>query len=173
MMIVTHEMRFARSVSSRVFYMDEGGIYEEGTPEQVFENPMREKTRRFIRHLKTMQLTIESAEVDYLATLAKLETFGADAALPVRTQRRFVLAFEELVLQVVLPQLQKQGSGFPIEVLAEHAEEQDKVMLKVAWGGEVFNPLEHADDLSSAIIGSIANEANYRLTDKNEVTLVL
>ena len=173
MMIVTHEMRFARSVSSRVFYMDEGGIYEEGTPEQVFENPTREKTRRFIRHLKTMQLTIESAEVDYLATLAKLETFGADAALPVRTQRRFVLAFEELVLQVVLPQLQKQGSGFPIEVLAEHAEEQDKVMLQVAWGGEVFNPLEHADDLSSAIIGSIANEANYRLTDKNEVTLVL
>ena len=45
MLIVTHEMRFARNVSNRVFYMDEGGIYEEGTPEEVFENPQREKTR--------------------------------------------------------------------------------------------------------------------------------
>ncbi len=35
MMIVTHEMKFARDVSNRVFYMDEGGIYEDGTPEQI------------------------------------------------------------------------------------------------------------------------------------------
>lgn len=35
MMIVTHEMKFARDVSTRVFYMDEGGIYEEGTPEEI------------------------------------------------------------------------------------------------------------------------------------------
>ena len=46
MMIVTHEMNFARSISNRVFYMDEGGIYEDGAPEQIFENPQREKTRR-------------------------------------------------------------------------------------------------------------------------------
>ena len=49
--IITHEMRFAREVANRVFYMDEGGIYEEGPPEQVFQNPVREKTRRFIRRL--------------------------------------------------------------------------------------------------------------------------
>ena len=39
MAIVTHEMDFARDVSNRVFYMDEGTIYEEGTPQQIFENP--------------------------------------------------------------------------------------------------------------------------------------
>ena len=37
MMIVTHEMKFAKNVSNRVFYMDEKGIYEDGTPEQIFE----------------------------------------------------------------------------------------------------------------------------------------
>ena len=36
MLIVTHEMRFAREIANRVFYMDEGGIYEEGTPEEIF-----------------------------------------------------------------------------------------------------------------------------------------
>ena len=60
MLIVTHEMRFARNVSNRVFYMDEGGIYEEGTPEEVFDSPRREKTRRFIRHLKTLELSIRA-----------------------------------------------------------------------------------------------------------------
>ncbi len=48
MMIVTHEMQFAKAVSNRVFYMDDGGIYEEGTPEKIFETPQREKTRRFV-----------------------------------------------------------------------------------------------------------------------------
>ena len=49
MMIVTHEMNFARAICNRVFYMDQGGIYEEGTPEQIFESPAKELTRRFIR----------------------------------------------------------------------------------------------------------------------------
>ncbi|MBR1663705.1 MAG: amino acid ABC transporter ATP-binding protein [Ruminococcus sp.] len=48
MMIVTHELQFAKAVSNRVFYMDDGGIYEEGTPEKIFETPLREKTRRFV-----------------------------------------------------------------------------------------------------------------------------
>ena len=39
MMIVTHEMKFARDVSTRVFYMDEGVIFEEGPPEQIFRQP--------------------------------------------------------------------------------------------------------------------------------------
>ena len=42
MAIVTHEMDFARSVSTRVFYMDEGVIYEQGSPEEIFENPRLE-----------------------------------------------------------------------------------------------------------------------------------
>ena len=52
MMIVTHEMKFAQEVSNRVFYMDDGGIYEDGTPEQIFEHPEKELTRRFIQRFK-------------------------------------------------------------------------------------------------------------------------
>jgi len=49
MMIVTHEMKFAREICNRVFYLDQGGIYEEGTPEQVFDHPQKELTRRFLQ----------------------------------------------------------------------------------------------------------------------------
>lgn len=48
MVVVTHEMGFAREVSNRVFYMDEGIIYEEGTPEQIFQNPKKTRTREFL-----------------------------------------------------------------------------------------------------------------------------
>lgn len=48
MVIVTHEMAFARDVSSRVIFMDGGVIVEEGTPEQVIDNPTQERTRAFL-----------------------------------------------------------------------------------------------------------------------------
>ena len=52
MLIVTHEMQFARDVSDRILYMDEGIIYEEGTPDEIFDSPKKEKTRKFINGLK-------------------------------------------------------------------------------------------------------------------------
>ncbi len=48
MVIVTHEMAFAKEVSDRVIFMDDGLIVEEGTPEQVFENSQNERTRAFL-----------------------------------------------------------------------------------------------------------------------------
>ena len=49
MIVVTHEMEFARNVADVVIYMADGVIEEMGTPEQVFGNPQREKTRSFLR----------------------------------------------------------------------------------------------------------------------------
>uniref|UniRef100_UPI004026DBA5 amino acid ABC transporter ATP-binding protein n=1 Tax=Eubacterium sp. TaxID=142586 RepID=UPI004026DBA5 len=48
MVIVTHEMRFAHDVSDKVIFMDDGVILEEGTPQQVFENPKYDRTKEFL-----------------------------------------------------------------------------------------------------------------------------
>ena len=48
MIIVTHEMQFAREVSDRVVFMDQGVILEEGSPDDIFENSKHERTRRFL-----------------------------------------------------------------------------------------------------------------------------
>ena len=48
MVVVTHEMGFAREVADRVIFMDEGRIMEEGTPAQIFENPQNERTKAFL-----------------------------------------------------------------------------------------------------------------------------
>lgn len=48
MIIVTHEMEFARNVADRIIYMANGVIEEMGTPEQIFNNPQSEKTKSFL-----------------------------------------------------------------------------------------------------------------------------
>ena len=50
MVVVTHEMPFARAVSNRVIFMDKGVIVEQGDPEQVFGTPTQERTRQFLRN---------------------------------------------------------------------------------------------------------------------------
>ncbi|MEI8399556.1 MAG: amino acid ABC transporter ATP-binding protein [Alcaligenaceae bacterium] len=52
MMVVTHEMQFARNVADRVIFMDAGSIVEQGTPKELFETPQHERTKQFLMHLK-------------------------------------------------------------------------------------------------------------------------
>ena len=49
MIIVTHEMQFARNVADRVLFMNKGKIVEEGTPEEIFGNPKSERLRDFLK----------------------------------------------------------------------------------------------------------------------------
>ncbi|HJE15108.1 MAG TPA: ATP-binding cassette domain-containing protein, partial [Lapidilactobacillus dextrinicus] len=49
MILVTHEMAFARDISDHVVFMDQGVIAEEGTAEQIFENPQEERTKTFLK----------------------------------------------------------------------------------------------------------------------------
>jgi len=53
MMVVTHEMAFARDISNRVIFMDDGFIVEEGTPESVFTNTRNERTKRFLNRFSS------------------------------------------------------------------------------------------------------------------------
>ncbi|NLV99226.1 MAG: amino acid ABC transporter ATP-binding protein [Clostridiaceae bacterium] len=56
MIIVTHEMDFARDVADRVLFMDDGMIVEQGSPEEVFVNPREERTKQFLARYKKDQL---------------------------------------------------------------------------------------------------------------------
>ena len=53
MIIVTHEMIFAKEIADRIIFMDDGRIIEEGTPEKIFSNPQNERTKRFLERFQT------------------------------------------------------------------------------------------------------------------------
>ena len=54
MIIVTHEMSFAKEIADRIIFMDDGRIIEEGTPEKIFSNPQNERTKRFLERFQTI-----------------------------------------------------------------------------------------------------------------------
>ena len=54
MIVVTHEMSFAKDVANKIIFMDEGRILEEGSPEEIFENPKHERVREFIGGIGTI-----------------------------------------------------------------------------------------------------------------------
>lgn len=66
MLIVTHEMRFAQDVSSRIFFMNEGLIYEDGTPDQIFCHPVHSATKAFVQRIQKLVFEIDSDDFDYL-----------------------------------------------------------------------------------------------------------
>jgi polar amino acid transport system permease protein len=60
MIVVTHEIRFAREVADRVVFMDEGSIVEEGTPAEVLDNPKEERTQRFLRMVERAETVVDA-----------------------------------------------------------------------------------------------------------------
>ena len=53
MLVVTHEMAFAKDVSSHVVYMNDGVIFEEGSPEEIFNSPKKQETKDFLARFLT------------------------------------------------------------------------------------------------------------------------
>jgi polar amino acid transport system ATP-binding protein len=51
MLVVTHEMGFAKKAADRVVFMSDGFFLEEGSPEEIFRNPRNERTRQFLRNV--------------------------------------------------------------------------------------------------------------------------
>ena len=63
MMIVTHEMQFAREVGDRLIFMDEGRIVERGTPTDILDRPQQERTRRFLRRSLQLAHSLEELSI--------------------------------------------------------------------------------------------------------------
>ena len=83
MLIVTHEMRFARDVSTRIFFMNEGVIYEDGSPEQIFEHPKRSATKEFVTRFQRIVYEIDgSGTFDYYQMETEIKRFWIKYNLP-------------------------------------------------------------------------------------------
>ena len=171
MMIVTHEMRFARDVSSRVFYMDQCVIYEEGAPEEIFERPKRDRTRAFVQRLKVLQFTITSPDFDFIACTEALQQFAEKRLLPRRQQDNIRRAFEEICATNIIPRC---GEKFEISVAAEYSEESGKLRMRFVWPGERFDPLEEGEELSVKLLRAYCPKYEFSYENgKNDLNVYL
>ena len=159
MMLVTHDMNLARRVSNRVLYMDEGGVYEDAPPEVIFENPVREKTRRFIRKLKCLELCIDSPDFDFIGCNTSIEEFGMKNGVPKEILLSVMLVFEELCVQILLPRL----SAPEIRWIVEYSKENKTATVTADYNGKPFDITKPATAAGDAA----------GLTEKDELSLQL
>ena len=136
MLIVTHEMKFARDVSTRVFYMDKGIIYEDGTPEQIFEHPQNTYTKVFIRRIRAYDFQIEDKDYDSIGMMAGLENFCRHYAMKESTTERI----EGLVTNALAICFRNNPGSKDIRLRVTYSETDQvtKVKLRSAPGQGAF-----------------------------------
>ncbi len=140
MLIVTHEMDFARQIADRIVFLSGGEVYEEGPPEQIFENPQKEKTIDFIRKLKHLTFQIEKREFDLMALQGGIQDFAVKYGLSSSDSHRLQLCTEEMVY-VLLDQI---GDGkIDIRLDVSYSEADHSSALEFTSVGEAFNPMDH------------------------------
>ncbi len=169
MVIVTHEMEFAKTISSRVFYMDEGLIYEEGPPKQIFENPLREKTKTFIHRIRSFAHHISSKDYDLYALQAEMEAFCVKHGLSKKVTG-YALHIAEEVLGL-------QTDFSDININLSFSEKDSSLIMVCESAGTPFNPLEEGaldDDLGLILIRGRCSSVDYAYeNDKNVLRMAV
>ena len=169
MAIVTHEMEFARNVSTRVIYMDEGGIYEEGPPEVIFGSPARDKTRAFINRVKSYRYEIISENYDFIEMMNNLIRFCEANALSKANAYKAQLTIEELAN--IMPKSE------PSEISLSFPENQSLFTVTARYGGENLNILDDKDNkdkrdkMEAAIIKGGADSVTHMNDGQNYLTV--
>ena len=134
MMIVTHEMDFARKISNRVLFMSDGVIYEEGTPKQIFDHPKKELTRKFVQRLTTLVYKIDSTEFDFEVMNEELQGYGEKLLIEAERLTKLSLAIEEICINNIA-----NYSDNPfILVKIEYSEKQDTLYLSIRYRSEEY-----------------------------------
>jgi polar amino acid transport system ATP-binding protein len=137
MAIVTHEMSFARQVSTRVFYMDQGIIYEEGPPEQIFDAPQKERTRDFINHVRSLQVSVSGKGFDLYEWFGRIENFCEKHLIP--QTKAFAM---ELLCEELLEIYRTLMDPLDVDLTIAYSEKDQSLELRADSAGPLGNPLE-------------------------------
>lgn len=163
MLVVTHEMRFARDASTRVFYMDRGELWEAGPPEQIFEHPQRQETYDFVFRVRSWEWSINNLDYDFPGMEASLRSFCARQFLGRRISNELQLATEELTTQLLVPAARRCGIADPnISYAVSVAEGGERASLRIdasrlAEAGVDLTRLQDyvEDEIASALLRRI------------------
>ncbi|MBQ9927949.1 MAG: ATP-binding cassette domain-containing protein [Lachnospiraceae bacterium] len=163
MLIVTHEMNFAKEIADRVLFFADKGIYEQGTPKQIFENPQREKTISFIKKLKFFNYHITDKNFDLMAIQGGIYDFVNRYGLGLKTANRLQLCTEELIY----PIMELNPDRIDIEISIEYSEADKTILLICTSMGASFNPFASEaedtmeDNLSITILQNMAKHHTH------------
>jgi polar amino acid transport system ATP-binding protein len=174
MAVVTHEMGFARDVSNRVFFMSGGYISEEGTPEQIFDNPKEEETRIFINRICNYNYNIMSKDYDLYELNGEIEQFCNKYFFSEEQRYNILILVEEMLNNLPIVQvsdaqkknsLEAQQRAPIIEFTIEFSEKTKEILLKFRqnyWEQSILGS-DNTDKLSLSIINGVCSKVDEKI----------
>ena len=134
MLIVTHEMRFARDVSTRIFFMNEGMIHEDGTPQQIFEAPRRSATKAFVQRIHKLLFEVDGPDFDFFGMYSSLGRFCI---------KYNIAGKMEAVDQIAHKMVEDLLAGYrPLTVRLTHSEQNEVTALDFMIEGLASSPFD-------------------------------
>ena len=164
MLVVTHEMRFAREVCNRVFFMAEGHIYEENSPAELFDNPQKELTKVFINQIREFHYKIETPTYDYYGMMGAIIVFAEKYNMSYQIITNLQLAIEE--------SLGIMGAPVGTEIKVSYSEKTMDLGVSISVPKAVLPVLFDSDDnsISNSILHGISS--SFELSEKDEHTVL-
>ena len=161
MLIVTHDMNIAENVCSRVFYMDEKGIYEDGNAKEIFENLKKEKTKIFIHRIRNLSFHINNSQYDFYALNSEVEKFNEKYMFSPERRKQILHLTEEAVQLCLSNGDEKFAKSGGIDLELQYLEKENSVYLVLSADKSVdsiFPKDESNDGLSMAIISGMIKD---------------
>ena len=155
MLVVTHEMSFARDVSSRVFYMDERGIYEQGVPAEIFDYPKKPKTRAFVNRIRSLNFEIASPDYDLYAMCGEIERFCEKHIITKKETNAALLITEEL-LGLYSAAAREDGLRYGAELRLDYSEKDGGLVMELQYAG-ARDIVNEGDDISVNIVRGLSS----------------
>ena len=178
MIIVTHEMNFAKEVATKILFFADGGIYEQGTPEEIFENPKREKTVAFIQRQKYFHYEIDNKNFDLPELQNKILMFAEKYGLKNKYTYRLQLCTEEIIYEM-LQGAYDDGDKISIVIDIIYSETGKNSEFKIACAGKNYNPFANAeenleDELGVMILKNLTKDISHEyLNGVNKISFKL
>ena len=145
MCIVSHEMQFVRDVSTRILFLNDGIVYEEGTPEQIFENPQKPVTRAFINRIRTLESVLENRNFDLYGLFGKIHTFCNKYGLGTKVSDKVEHITEEMLCGIM------PFCG-PVKLTIEYSEKTSGLSMVFLQENATENILDSTDEKSLSLM---------------------
>ena len=169
MLIVTHEMNFAKEISDRVFFMCDGIVYEQGSPDQIFNHPQKEKTRQFINRLKVFNWQFEKNSFDFYGMNNEINNYCQNHLIPKDLTNKILTIAEELGVQTVLPLLNKESKA---SLSLEFDDKVTNAKITIKYSGERIDPTG-SNELAYKIVNHLSEPIRYEYNEDEKENILI
>ena len=152
--IVTHEMRFARNIASNILFLAEGGVYEEGSPDQIFDNPQKYLTRRFIYRSRMYEEALNKTDIDIYELCSRIRQYAIAYGLTRKQSKGIEYFCEELIYPLIM------FNNAVLRIIAD--ENRNEYSITAEFKGLNKDPLslECIDELGLSIVKAYSSSLN-------------